>query len=91
MEEFNGTAGPWVWDDEGLGNTSRLVFGRDYPLEITSKADRAIIAAAPELLEALQEMTAIVKKNSYPQPDKPNSNYARAEHAESVIAKALGH
>ena len=54
------------------------------------KANMNLIAAAPELLEALQEMTAIVKKNSYPQPDKPNSNYARAEYAESVIAKALG-
>ncbi|UWT86375.1 hypothetical protein [Cronobacter sakazakii] len=42
------------------------------------------------LLEALQEMTAIVKKNSYPQPDKPSSNYARAEWAESIISKALG-
>lgn len=52
--------------------------------------DFTLIASAPELLEALQEMTAIVKKNSYPQPDKPNSNYARAEYAESVIAKALG-
>lgn len=49
-----------------------------------------IIAAAPELLEALREMVAIVKKNSYPCPDKPNSNCARAEAAEAVIAKALG-
>ncbi|MFP2273266.1 hypothetical protein ACLEXX_02185 [Enterobacter ludwigii] len=53
-------------------------------------ANAMLIAAAPELLEVLQEMVAIVKKNSYPCPDKPNSNYARAEEAEAVIAKALG-
>ncbi|MDI3361189.1 hypothetical protein QQF21_17620 [Lelliottia sp. V89_10] len=57
---------------------------------MTSNANRNLIAAAPELLDALQEMVGIVKKNSYPCPDKPNSNYARAEAAEAVIAKALG-
>lgn len=53
-------------------------------------ANAHLIATAPELLKELQEMVAIVKKNSYPCPDKPNSNYARAEAAEAVIAKALG-
>ncbi|WP_447723255.1 hypothetical protein [Enterobacter asburiae] len=55
-----------------------------------TKANGRLAMAAPDLLEALQEMTAIVKKNSYPQPDKPSSNYARAEWAESIISKALG-
>jgi len=53
-------------------------------------ANAHLIAAAPVLLAALQEMVSIVKKNSYPCPDKPDSNYARAEAAEAVIAKALG-
>lgn len=57
---------------------------------IMSIHDANLIAAAPALLEALQEMVEIVKKNSYPQPDKPSSNYARAEAAQAVIAKALG-
>ena len=90
MEEFKGTAGPWTWDEEGLGSKFFLVFGREYPWGMTSNANRNLIAAAPELLDALQEMVDIVKKNSYPCPDKPNSNYARAEAAEAVIAKALG-
>lgn len=59
-------------------------------LKHIQEANAQLIAAAPDLLEALQEMTAIVKKNSYPQPDKPSSNYARAEWAESIISKALG-
>jgi len=43
-----------------------------------------------EILEALQEMVAIVKKHTYPQPDKPSSTYGRMEAAEAVIARALG-
>lgn len=43
-----------------------------------------------ELLEALQEMVAIVKKNTYPQPDKPSSTWGRMEAAEVVISRALG-
>ncbi len=50
----------------------------------------ALICAAPELLEALQEMVAIVKKHTYPQPDKPSSTWGRMEAAEAAIAKALG-
>lgn len=89
MEEFNGTAGPWVWDDEGLGNTSRLVFGKDYPLEITSKADRAIIAAAPELLEALQDFMA----NASGEAESCGHSFecvCRFDKAKAAIAKALG-
>lgn len=90
MKEFNGTKGPWDWDDEGLGNETMLVFGKNYPVEMTSKENKALIAAAPDLLEALQEMVAIVRKNTYPQPDKPSSTWGRMEVAELAIAKALG-
>lgn len=61
-----------------------------FPSEEESKSNAKLIAAAPELLEALQEMVAIVKKNTYPQPDKPSSTWGRMEAAEAVIAKALG-
>ena len=103
MEKFRGTPGPWEWwTSNSFLRLSSKATGKDGDVIDSFKMsdgqtslsvkvdDMNLIAAAPELLEALQEMTAIVKKNSYPQPDKPNSNYARAEHADSVIAKALG-
>lgn len=99
----NFTPGPWEWwTSNSFLRLSSQATGKDggvidsYAMSdghtslSVSKADMALIAAAPDLLEALQEMTAIVKKNSYPQPDKPSSNYARAEWAESIISKALG-
>ncbi|EPR9026442.1 hypothetical protein ACU9CR_003744 [Cronobacter dublinensis] len=99
----NFTPGPWEWwTSNSFLRLSSQATGKDggvidsYAMSdghtslSVSKADMALIAAAPDLLAALQEMTAIVKKNSYPQPDKPSSNYARAEWAESIISKALG-
>lgn len=56
MKEFKGTPGPWHWDEEGLGNKNHIVFGKEYPAEMTSKANKDLIAAAPELLEALQDL-----------------------------------
>lgn len=94
MKEFNGTPGKWVVDGDcdvttEDGTVVSWIAERIFePDEMIANA--LLIAAAPDLLEALKEMTAIVKKNSYPQPDKPSSNYARAEWAESIISKALG-
>lgn len=87
MSEFKGTSGPWDYDS-ALG----AIFNKSclFICDVSEKENARLIAAAPELLEALQEMVEIVKKNSYPQPDKPGSNYARAEAAQTVIAKALG-
>lgn len=54
MKTFKGTPGPWHWDEEGLGNKNHIVFGKEYPAEMTSKANKDLISAAPELLEALK-------------------------------------
>lgn len=59
MKEFKGTPGPWHWDEEGLGNKNHIVFGKEYPAEMTSKANKDLISAAPELLEALQRITPL--------------------------------
>ncbi|OAT32028.1 hypothetical protein M975_1920 [Buttiauxella brennerae ATCC 51605] len=53
-------------------------------------ANARLIAAAPDLLAALIDMVSIVKKNTYPTPDKPDSVWGRMEVAESAISKATG-
>ncbi|EOL9006610.1 hypothetical protein ACOZ3Q_000621 [Cronobacter sakazakii] len=104
MKEFKGTPGPWSLDEFDnvvhgeapshgwVRKETVRVSGVALPGRVTEEyaANTRLVAAAPDLLVALQEMTAIVKKNSYPQPDKPSSNYTRAEWAESIISKALG-
>lgn len=62
MKQFKGTPAPWVWDDEGLGNSTMLVFGREYPLEMTSSANKNLIAAAPELLDELMHVQRLSKQ-----------------------------
>lgn len=78
MKEFKGTPGPWHWDEEGLGNKNHIVFGKEYPAEMTSKANKDLIAAAPELLEALQDL------------ESRACIYVNTSKAMAAIKKALG-
>lgn len=92
MSQFKGTPGPWfnkktdVWDNDGY---IAEVMNISDPIEVQI-ANAQLIAAAPELLEALQDMVTLVKKRAYPQPDKPSSDWGRAEAAQEIINKALG-
>ncbi|MGO0650700.1 hypothetical protein [Citrobacter freundii] len=79
MSEFKGTPGPWFWDEEGLGNKNHIVFGKEYPLEMTSKENKSLISAAPELLEALQAVVRVA--------DRQTDEF---DMARAAIAKALG-
>lgn len=81
MDDFKGTSGPWHWDEEGLGNKNHIVLGKEYPAEMTSKANKALITAAPELLQALQEMAKML--------DAAGCESATVN-AHKIIAKALG-
>lgn len=98
MSEFKGTPGPWFWDEEGLGNKHHIVFGKGYPLEMTSKGNKDLITAAPELLEALQKMIGCIEYYaSLKESDQPNiedwayaNNSAEVEMSRAAIAKALG-
>lgn len=85
MKEFKGTPGPWYWDEEGLGNKNHIVFGKEYPAEMTSKANKDLIAAAPELLEALQRCESVLSNIQLEVCDVQDLLYARA-----AIKKALG-
>lgn len=88
MKEFKGTKGPWIWDDEGLGSSTVLVFGKNYPAEMTSKENKALIAAAPDLLEELQLTLGALREICFTcGAARPESTIRRAE---AAIAKALG-
>lgn len=85
MKDFKGTPGPWFWNDEGLGNDCLLVFGRGYPAEMASKENKLLIAAAPDLLESLQEVTGSLAVMVGDADNCPEILKARA-----AISKALG-
>ena len=51
MEKFKGKPGPWHWQGRVLCNNAHIVGGDGWTF---NDADKRLIAAAPELLEALQ-------------------------------------
>ncbi|WP_368920003.1 hypothetical protein [Citrobacter sp. RHB21-C01] len=91
------TPGPWYWDSEGLGSKDVLVFGKGYPFEMTSTANRNLIAAAPDLLEALQlslnamnEMGDILNFHDLAEQSKVDELTPAFDKARAAISKALG-
>lgn len=81
MEEFKGTPGPWHYDDELGGIYSKSCL---FVCDVTDKDNGTLIAAAPELLEALQE--TINEVGHWLSTQKPELK----EKIESAINKALG-
>lgn len=77
MKEFKGTPGPWHYDDElgGVYSKSCLFVG-----DITDKDNAKLIAAAPDLLKALQ----LIMSGDFHMP-KESADVARL-----AISKALG-
>lgn len=85
------TPGPWYWDSEGLGSKDVLVFGKGYPFEMTSTANKNLISAAPDLLEALQDMLSGWKYIREQHGDLYGVGWDRAhDKAQAAINKALG-
>ena len=76
MKEFKGIHGPWHYDDELGGVYSK---GGQFVCDVTDKNNANLIAAAPELLEALQ---IICFYEDIPQGQR--------DVAEAAINKALG-
>lgn len=50
----------------------------------------ALLSAAPDLYEALSELVEVCAPNIYPQPDKPDSAWAKLERARAALSKAGG-
>lgn len=53
MKKFKGKPGPWHWEGKVLCNDAHIVGGDGWTF---NDADKNLIAAAPELLEALKEL-----------------------------------
>ena len=78
MKEFKGKPGPWHWEGKVLCNDAHIVGGDGWTF---NDADKSLIAAAPELLEALIKLVDIVD-------DMVHGPSTDAAH--SAINKALG-
>lgn len=75
MKEFKGKPGPWHWEGKVLCNDALIVGGDGWML---NDADKKLIAAAPELLEALQDL------------ESRACIYVNTSKAIAAIKKALG-
>lgn len=78
MKEFKGKPGPWHWEGKVLCNDAHIVGGDGWTF---NDADKSLISAAPELLEALIKLVDIVD-------DMVHGPSTDAAHA--AINKALG-
>jgi hypothetical protein len=83
------TPGPWRWlPKEGqfiVAANSRIV--AEVPCQGCNPSDGPLIAAAPELLEALK---AIVNSSDYGSPLEGDDNRPLMRNARAAIAKAEG-
>ena len=100
MTDTQHTPGPWVIDRnpvEHLGFTIGVPASEAMPPasqrhigNVFYAANARLIAAAPELLAALQDLAEEAARSVYPQPDKPDSAWAKLVRARAAIAKATG-
>lgn len=104
MTEFKGTPGPWcsiessVWSSDPYDKESLYV--AETFTGINNEDDARLISAAPELLEALQEMLkdAVVTQRNMLNASKHDDSWKgcaeaiqpRIDKARAAIAKALG-
>jgi len=87
------TPGPWYWDSEGLGSKDVLVFGKGYPFEMTSTANKNLIAAAKKREEdaiaakAQAELLAKQEKEKAEREAKEALERAEREKQEAIEAE----
>lgn len=83
MSKFKGTPGPWFWENNVLCNKDFIVGGNSHTFH--NQANKDLIAAAPELLEALKKCTDALGEVSY-----QSWCGEIIEESRAAIAKALG-
>lgn len=87
MKEFKGTPGPWTGRDVGIARQDDAGLQLGFIMTFDEKrrdecaANAHLIAAAPELLEALQDALHAYDKHC---------EHSEWDFARAVIAKALG-
>lgn len=103
MQDFNFTPGPWEWwTSNSFLRLSSKATGKDggvidstvmrdgHPTLIVKKEDMALIAAAPELLEALQLLMAEQTGGNKSCGHNGFTCMCPYDKARTAIAKALG-
>lgn len=88
MKEFKGTPGPWeIMDDDGelkIVQSGSIEYGQGWKIysgicgEVSDQDNAKLIAAAPELLEVLQDLESRARI------------YVNTSKAKEAINKALG-
>lgn len=94
-EKEKHTPGPWVWGEDfsGLGSANGEVLtyldyeGMWLSYGINRQANARLIAAAPELLEALEHIMRCIPPGGFAQIHYESSTWAQIQ---AAIAKALG-
>ncbi|WP_436879521.1 hypothetical protein [Escherichia coli] len=86
MDKFKGTPGPWDYDTalDAIFNKSCL-----FICDVSDKENARLIAAAPELLEALQDFMSASSGNTQ-SCGHDFECICRFDKAKAAIAKALG-
>lgn len=82
MKEFKGSPHPWHWEGDKLCDANHMIInGGKFKFK---KCDKAVVTAAPDLLEALQSIIELQTRGYVVLGDK-YTDMARA-----AISKALG-
>ena len=95
MNESKHTPGPWYAKGEDIWNADEKMYGiaRNFSAispSQTTRANAALIAAAPDMYEALQELSQLTADYYSEKVHTPEYAFARIMTARAALAKAEG-